>query len=259
MFASTRTSSVINSTSNLASKPVVQKRPAGFIEEVSYSKWLANVVLVAKQENGKWRVCIDYTDLNKACPKDNFQLPRIDQLVDSTFGNQLLSFMDTYSSYNQILMHEDDKVKTSFIIERGTYRYKVMPFGLKNARATYQRHVNKIFKEHISKTMEVYVDDMLVKAPKRADHIKNLTKAFSLLRQYRMKFNPSKCTFGVSSGRFLRCLVTQRGIEAHPRQIKAILEMKFMGRAAALNRFLLRSTNKCKSFFKPLKKGQRDK
>ncbi|CAL2266902.1 unnamed protein product [Prunus armeniaca] len=177
--------------------------------------------------------------------------------------------MDAYSGYNQILMHEDDKAKTSFIIERGTYCYKVMPFGLKNAGATYQRLVNKIFKEQIGKTMEVYVDDMLVKAPKRADHLKNLAKAFSLLRQYRMKLNPSKCTFGVSSGRFLGYLVTQRGIEAHPRQIKAILEMKspstvkeiqsLTGRAAALNRFLSRSTDKCKPFFKALKKGQRDK
>ncbi|KAI5336927.1 hypothetical protein L3X38_016196 [Prunus dulcis] len=273
---------------NPACKPVAQKRrnfapervtiieaeidkllAAGFIEEVSYSEWLANVVLVAKQEKGKWRVCVDYTDLNKACPKDNFLLPRIDQLVDSTSGNQLLSFMDAYSGYNQIMMHEDDKAKTSFIIERGTYCYKVMPFGLKNAGATYQRLVNKIFKEQIGKTMEVYVDDMLVKAPKRADHIGNLAESFSLLRQYRMKLNPSKCTFGVSSGRFLGYLVTQRGIEAHPRQIKAILEMKspstmkeiqsLTGRAAALNRFLSRSTDKCRPFFKALKKGQRDK
>ncbi|XP_021808476.1 uncharacterized protein LOC110752181 [Prunus avium] len=242
---------------------------AGFIEEVSYSEWLSNIVLVAKQEKGKWRVCVDYTDLNKACPKDNFPLSRIDQLVDSTSCNQLLSFMDAYLGYNQILMHEDDKAKTSFIIERGTYCYKVMPFGLKNAGATYQRLVNKIFKEQISKTMEVYVNDMLVKAPKRADHIKNLTEAFSLLRQYRMKLNPSKCTFGVSSGRFLGYLVTQRGIEAHPRQIKAILDMKspstvkeiqsLTGRAAALNRFLSRSTDKCRPFFKALKKGQKEK
>ncbi|VVA35626.1 PREDICTED: Transposon, partial [Prunus dulcis] len=108
----------------------------------------------------------------------------------------LLSFLDPYSDYNQILMHEDDKVKTSFIIERGTYCYKVMPFGLNNAGATYQRLVNKIFKEHIGKTMEVYVDDMLVKAPKRADHIGNLAEAFSWLCQYRIKLNPSKYMFG---------------------------------------------------------------
>ncbi|CAL8992967.1 unnamed protein product [Prunus brigantina] len=199
---------------------------ADFIEEVSYAEWLANVVLVAKKDKGLWRVCVDYTNLNKACPKDNFPLPRIDQLVDSTSDNQLLSFMDAYSGYNQIMMHEDDKAKTSFIIERGTYSYKVMPFGLKNAGATYQRLVNKIFKEQIGKTMEVYVDDMLVKVPERADHIENLAEAFSLLRKYHMKLNSSKCTFGVSSGRFLGYLVTQRGIEAHPNQIKAILNMK---------------------------------
>ncbi|KAI5324178.1 hypothetical protein L3X38_033251 [Prunus dulcis] len=177
--------------------------------------------------------------------------------------------MDAYSGYNQILMHKDDKARTSFIIERGTYCYKVMPFGLKNTEATYQRLVNKIFKEQIGKTMEVYVDDMLVKAPKRADYIKNLAEAFSLLRQYCMMLNPCKCTFGVSSGRFLGYLVTKRGIEAHPRQIKAILEMKppsivkeiksLNGRAATLNQFLSRSTDKCRPFFKALKKGQRDK
>ncbi|CAL2270520.1 unnamed protein product [Prunus armeniaca] len=273
---------------NPAVKPVAQKRRnfapervaiieaeidkllvAGFIEEVSYAEWLANVVLVAKKDKGLWRVCVDYTDLNKACPKDNFPLPRIDQLVDSTSGNQLLSFMDAYSGYNQIMMHEDDKAKTSFIIERGTYCYKVMPFGLKNAGATYQRLVNKIFKEQIGKTMEVYVDDMLVKAPERANHIENLAEAFSILRKYNMKLNPSKCTFGVSSGRFLGYLVTQRGIEAHPNQIKAILNMKspattkeiqsLTGRAAALNRFLSRSTDKCRPFFKALKKGHKDK
>ncbi|KAI5342184.1 hypothetical protein L3X38_010059 [Prunus dulcis] len=185
---------------NPAIKPVAQKRrnfaperfaiieaeidkllAASFIKEVSYVEWLANVILVAKKDKGLWRVCVDYTDLNKACPKENFPLPRIDQLVDSTFGNQLLSFMDAYFGYNQIMMHENDKVKTSFIIERGTYCYKVMLFGLKNAGATYKRLVNKIFKEQIGKTMKVYVDDMLVKAPKRADHIKNLAEAFSLL------------------------------------------------------------------------------
>ncbi|CAL8168200.1 unnamed protein product [Prunus armeniaca] len=221
---------------------------ADFIEEVSYAEWLANVVLVAKKDKRLWRVCVDYTDLNKACPKDNFSLPRINQLVDSTSGNQLLSFMDAYSGYNQIMMHKDNKAKTSFIIERGTYCYKVMPFGLKNAEATYQSLVNKIFKEQIGKTMEVYVDDMLVKAPERADHIKNHVEAFSLLRKYNMKLNPSKCTFGVSSGQFLGYLVTQRGIEAHPNQIKAILDMKPK-----------QIRYKCRPFFKALKKGHKDK
>ena len=110
---------------------------AGFIKEVQYPDWLANVVIV-KKKNGKWRVCIDFTDLNKACPKDSFPLPHIDRLVDATAGHELLSFMDAFSRYNQILMHPDDQEKTAFITERGIYCYKVMPFGLKNAGATYQ-------------------------------------------------------------------------------------------------------------------------
>ncbi|CAL9004514.1 unnamed protein product, partial [Prunus brigantina] len=107
----------------------------GFIKEVDYPTWLANVVMVRKGTKG-WRMCVDYTNLNRACPKDSFPLPRIDQLVDATAGHALLSFMDAYSRYNQIFMHPEDQAHTSFITDRGLYCYKVMPFGLKNAGAT---------------------------------------------------------------------------------------------------------------------------
>ncbi|KAL5561391.1 hypothetical protein UlMin_031138 [Ulmus minor] len=117
---------------------------ADFIREANYPEWIANVVLV-KKANGNWRVCVDFTDLNKACPKDSFPLPRIDQLVDATAGHELLSFMDAYSGYNQIRMHQPDQEHTAFLTDQGLYCYKVMPFGLKNAGATYQRLVNKIF------------------------------------------------------------------------------------------------------------------
>ena len=93
---------------------------AGFIAEVRYPEWLANPV-VMKKKNGKWRICVDFTDLNKACPKDSYPLPHIDRLVESTAGNELLTFMDTFSGYNQILMHLDDREKTAFITDRGTY------------------------------------------------------------------------------------------------------------------------------------------
>ena len=106
-----------------------------------------------------------YTDLNKACPKDSFSLPSIDQLVDATTGHELLSFMDAYSGYNQIRMCSDDEDKMTFTTDRGLYCYKVMSFGLKNAGATYQCLVNKVFAELIGKTVEVYIDDMLVKQP----------------------------------------------------------------------------------------------
>jgi len=109
---------------------------ANFIREVYYPEWLANVVMV-KKANGKWRICVDFTDLNSACPKDNFPLPKIDQLVDSTAGHKLLTFMDTFSRYNQIQMAEEDQEKTTFITSQGLYCYRVMPFDLKNVGATY--------------------------------------------------------------------------------------------------------------------------
>ena len=147
-------------------------------------------------------MCVDFTDLNRACPKDSFPLPRIDQLVDACTGHELLSFMVAYSGYNQIWMYEGDQEHTVFLTNQGLYYYKVMPFGLKNAGATYQRLVNKIFKEHIGKTMEVYVDDMLVKSLKIEEHIRDLKETFNILHRYKMKLNPSKCAFGVSLGKF---------------------------------------------------------
>ena len=119
---------------------------------------------MVKKANGKWRICVDFTDLNKACPKDSYPLPCIDQLVDSIAGHQLLSFMDTFSCYNQIKMDEVDQDKTSFITSQGLFFYKVMPFGLKNAGATYQRLVNHMFCPQIGWNIEVYVDGMLVKS-----------------------------------------------------------------------------------------------
>ena len=180
---------------------------AGFIWEVYYPDWLTNVILV-KKTNGKWRMCVDFTDLNKACLKDSFPLPRIDQLVDSTARYKLLTFMDAFSGYNQIKMAKEDQEKIAFITSQGLYCYKVMPFGLKNAGATYQRLVNKMFSKQIGRSMEVYVDDMLVKSKEELTHLDDLKETFATLRQYRMKLNPSKCAFGVASGKFLGFMVS---------------------------------------------------
>ena len=135
---------------------------AGSITKIRYPERLANPVVV-KKKNEKWRIYVDFTDLNRACPKDSYPLPNIDRLVKSTAGNEMLTFMDEFSGYNQIMMHPDDHEKTAFIPDRGTYCYKVMSFGLKNAGATYQRLVNRMFTKKLSDTMEVYIDDMLVK------------------------------------------------------------------------------------------------
>lgn len=238
---------------------------AQFIREVQYPDWLANVVLV-KKANGKWRVCIDFTDLNKACPKDSYPLPRIDNLVDSTSGHKLYSFLDSFSGYHQILMAEEDQEKTSFMADSAIYCYKLMPFGLKNAGATYQRLINKVFANLIGRNVEAYVDDMVVKSKQVDQYISDLEEVFDTLRKYRMKLNPAKCAFGVASGKFLGFMITHRGIEANPNKIQALASMesprnkkevqRLTGRIAALNRFMSRASDRCYPFFKVLRGNQ---
>ena len=146
---------------------------AGFIKEVKYPEWLTNLVVVPKK-GGKWRVCVDYTELNEACPKDSFPLPRIDQIFDAATGHRILSFLNAFSGYHQVLMHPLDIEKTTFITPYGLYCYDVMLFGLMNSRATYQRLVTKIFRPLLGNTMETYIDDMLVKSKERFNHTKHL-------------------------------------------------------------------------------------
>ncbi|KAH9684964.1 Ribonuclease H [Citrus sinensis] len=224
----------------------------GFIREVNYPEWISNVVLV-KKANGKYRMCVDFTDLNKPCPKDSFSLPKIDQLVDSTPGYGLLSFMDAFSGYNQIPMFEHDEESTTFITNQGLFCYRVMPFGLKNTGATYQRLVNRIFKLLIGRTMEVYVDDMITKSKIPKEHVEHLEETFRLLRKYKMKLNPEKCAFGVESGKFLGFMVSHRGIEVNPEKIQAIVQMRsprnlkemqsLLGRLATLSRFISKAAD----------------
>ena len=133
------------------------------IYEVTYPQWVENAVLV-KKPNGKWRVCVDYTDLNAAYPKDPYPLPNIDQLIDATTGHLMLSFMNVFSGYNQINLSPEDREKTFFITHRGVYCYKVMPFSLINAGATYQIIMKKIFSGQLGRNMEAYVD---LRHPKR--------------------------------------------------------------------------------------------
>ena len=236
----------------------------GEIKDVEYPKWLANVVLVRKA-NGKWRLCINFTDVNRACPKDSFPLPRIDLIVDATTGHELLHFMDDFSGYNQISMDPDDQENTSFVIGQGTFCYHVMPFGLKNVGATYQRLVNRMIQKQIGTSMEVYIDDMLVKSTTAELHIAHLSKAFQILREYNMKLNPAKCAFKVLAGKFLGFIVNNRGIEANLDKIKVVLDMpppssikevqRLLERIAALRRFVSRASDKCQPFFQVLKKA----
>ena len=233
------------------------------IREVDYPDWLANVVLV-KKANGKWRLCIDFTNVNQACPKDNFPLPRIDLIVDATAGHELLRFMDAFSGYNHIRMDPNNQEKTSFVTGQGTYYYQVMPFGLKNVGATYQRLVNRMFQKHIGATMEAYIDDILVKSVKAEHHVDHLAESFKVLKDYKMNLNPTKYAFGVSERKFLGFIVNNRGIEVNPNKTRVMLDMRppsntkevhhLTWRIAALSRFVSRSSDKCQPFFQILKK-----
>ena len=226
---------------------------------------MANVIPIPKKD-GKVRVCVDFRDLNKASPKDDFPLPHIDMLIDSTTGHPMLSFMDGFSWYNQILMAPEDMEKTSFITEWGTYCYRVMPFGLKNAGATYQIAATTLFHDMMHRDVEVYVDDMTVKFQDRADHLAALQRFFKRIRQFRLRLNPKKCTFGVTSGKLLGHIVSERGIEVDPKKIKAILDMPaprnekyirgFLSRLQYISRFIARLTDICKPILRLLRKNQ---
>ena len=177
------------------------------IREAFFLEWLANTVVV-KKKNGKWRVCVDFTNLNRACPKDLFPMPKIDQLVDATYGHPRMSFLDAFQGYHQIALALEDQGKTAFISPDANYHYTVMPFGLKNVGATYQRMMTRMFRNKIGRTVEVHIDDMVVKSKQEGRYIKDLQGAFEVLQQHKLRLNAEKCAFGVGAGKFLGYLIT---------------------------------------------------
>jgi hypothetical protein len=229
-------------------KELAKLLAVGFIREVFHIEWLANRVLIRNKNTNKWRMCVDYTDLNKHCPKDHFGLPRIDQVIDSTGGCDLLCFLDCYSGYHQIAIKEKDQEKTAFITPFGAYCYTTMSFRLKNANATYQRAIKACFKKKLNKNVEAYVDDVVVKTRNSDTLIADLEETFSSLREYQWKLNANKCVFGVPSGKLLGFIISHCGIEANPEKISAITNMKaptcikdvqkLTGCMEALNRFI---------------------
>ncbi|GAU35623.1 hypothetical protein TSUD_30400 [Trifolium subterraneum] len=200
----------------------------------------------------------------QACPKDAYPLPNIDKLVDNSSGFKLLSFMDAYSGYNEIKMAEIDKKKTAFMTETGNYYYNVMPFGLKNAGATYQRMMNKVFHNEIGDMLEVYMDDMIVKSEEEIDHTVHLKRVFDQARKFNMRFNPEKCTFGVKAGKFLGFYLTERGIEANPDKCIAFFDyptpkskksiQTLNGMLTSMARFVAKSAQHALPLFKLLRK-----
>jgi hypothetical protein len=245
-------------------KEVRKLLDVGFIEEVHHPVWLANPVIIPKA-NGKLRMCIDYTSLNKACPKDPYPLPRIDQIMDSISECDLLSFLDAYSGFHQIQMSRKDRKHTAFVTVDGLYCYVVMPYGLKNALPTFVRAMSKTFGDLIRDRVEVYVDDMVVKTKRGSTLVEDLTLVFDRMRATRTKLKPDKCVFGVSAGKLLGFLVSHRGIEENPEKIREIEAMrppvrikdvqKLAGSLAALSRFISRLAERALPFFKLMQKS----
>jgi hypothetical protein len=169
---------------------------ANFIEPIAYPTWLANVVMVQKK-SGKWRMCINFTSLNKACPKDNFPLPWIDKVVDSATGCEVMSLLDCFSGYHQIYMKEEDKASISFITPFGTYCFIKMPEGLKNAGSTFSRLTKRVLESQVGRNIFTYVDDIVVASKNKEDHLADLAETFANMQDARLRLNPEKCVFSV--------------------------------------------------------------
>jgi hypothetical protein len=240
---------------------------AGFIREIKTSTWVSNPVIVPKKNTDVHHVCFDYTSLNKHCPKDPFPLPCIDQIIDSTAGCARLSFLDAYLGYNQIKLKKEDEEKMAFITPYDVFCYQVMPFDIKNAGATYQRMMQNCLGSQIGQNIQVYIDDVVITMRKEESLINDLKETFDNLNRYKLKLNPTKCSFGVSAGQLMGTLVSARGIEANLDKIQAILTMgklaklhevqQLAGRIVALSRFVARLGEKALPFYALMKKSDK--
>jgi hypothetical protein len=220
---------------------------AGFIKEVYHLNWITNPILVPKT-NKDWRMCVDYTNLNKACKKDPFGLSQIDQAVDSTADCSLLSFLECYFGYHQSPLKEEDQIKTSFITPFGVFCYTTMLLRLKSAGATYQWGIQRCLHSQLGHNVEAYIDDVVIKTRGDEGLIFDLVETFDNLQNFKMKLNPEKCTFCVPSRKLLRYMVSHRGINPNPKKVSAITKMKppeslhevqkLMGCMATLSRFI---------------------
>jgi hypothetical protein len=195
-------------------KEIEKMLEAGFIRACRYAEWISSVVPVQKKD-GRWRVCVDFRDLNRATPKDEYPMPVAEILINAAAGHKILSFMDGNAGYNQIFIAPEDIHKTAFRVPGavGLFEYVVMTFGLKNAGATYQRAMNYIFHDLIGNLVEIYIDDVVVKSASDEGHLDDLRQVLERTRKFGLRMNPKKCTFGVTAGQFLGFLVHERGIE----------------------------------------------
>jgi hypothetical protein len=192
---------------------------AGFIWPCRYAEWISNIVPVEKKNTRKIRICVNFRNLNRATPKDEYPVPIADMLIDSALGNRMIDFLDSNVGYNQIFMAKRDINKTAFRCPRfvGLFEWVVMTFGLKNVGATYQRCMNLIFHDLLGVLLEVYIDDMVIKLVNFEGHMDDLQVSLERMKKYGLRMNPMKCAFGISVGRFLGFIVHQHGIQVDPK------------------------------------------
>ncbi|GJT77577.1 reverse transcriptase domain-containing protein [Tanacetum coccineum] len=218
---------------------------------------------MVKKHDASWRMCVDFTDLNKAYPQDCYPLPEINWKVESLCGYPFKCFLDAYKGYHQIQMAKQDEEKTAFHMSHGVYCYSKMPFGLKNDGATYPRLVDKAFDREIGQNLKIYVDDLVIKSHMETKFLRDIEETFCTLRKINMKLNPKKCTFGAAEGMFLGYMISPEGIKLCPDKTEAVLQLpsprtskevqSFNGKLASLNRFLFKSAEKSLPHFKTLK------
>jgi hypothetical protein len=199
-----------------------------FIQPCRYVECVSNIVPVEKKNIDKIRVCVDFRNLNKATPKDEYPMPIVELLINRASGNKMISFLDGNAGYNQIFMAKEDVSKTAFRCPSfvGLFEWIVMTFGLKIAGATYQRAMNMIFHDLLGTILKVYIDDLVVKSASFENHMADLRLVFGKMRKYGLKMNPLKCTFGVSASRFLAFIVHEHEIEVDPKKVQAVKKIK---------------------------------
>jgi hypothetical protein len=203
---------------------VEQLLQAGFIHPCFYAYWVSNIVPLEKRNTGKIHICVDFGNLNRATPKDEYPMPIADLLADSTLGNKVISLLDDNAGYNQIFMAKEDVSKTAFCCPGfiALFEWVVMTFGLKNASATYQRAMNLIFHDLLRVLVEVYINDVVVKSVGFKEHMADLKLSLERMKKYGLWMNPLKCAFGVTSERSLGFVVLEHGIQIDPKKIESI-------------------------------------
>jgi hypothetical protein len=243
---------------------------AGFIQPCGYAEWVSNIVPVEKKGIGKIRVCIDFRNLSRAMPKDEYPMPIAGILVNNASGHRMISFLDNNAGYNQVFMAKEDVHKTVFRCPRfvGLFEWVVMTFGLKNTGTTYQRAMNLIFHDLLGVFLQVYIDNVVVKSVGFQEHMADLHVSLERIRKYDLKMNPPKCAFSVLAGRFLGFIVQKQGIQINPKNIEAINKMeeatckrdvqKLLGKINYLRRFIANLTSKIDPFLPLLRLKHKD-